>query len=58
MLRLTLTYYLNFLKRIIHRSKRGLEGHVIDLNCVDPLGRGALLMAIDSENLQMVYCID
>ena len=52
----TILIYLipSLIYRIIHRSKRGLEGHVIDLNCVDPLGRGALLMSIDSENLQMV----
>lgn len=35
--------------RIIQRVKRGQIS--IDLNCVDPLGRGALLMAIDNENL-------
>lgn len=26
----------------------------ININCVDPLGRSALLMAIDNENLDMV----
>lgn len=26
----------------------------ISINCVDPLGRSALLMAIDNENLEMV----
>jgi transient receptor potential cation channel subfamily C len=26
----------------------------ININCVDPLGRSALLMAIDNENLEMV----
>lgn len=26
----------------------------ININCVDPLGRTALLMAIDNENLEMV----
>ncbi|XP_032796648.2 transient-receptor-potential-like protein [Daphnia magna] len=41
-------------KRIIHRVKRGLHGNSINLDCMDPLGRGALLMAIDNENLQMV----
>ncbi len=40
--------------RIIHRVKRGLCGNSINLNCVDPLGRGALLMAIDNENLQVI----
>ncbi|XP_057381258.1 transient-receptor-potential-like protein isoform X2 [Daphnia carinata] len=41
-------------KRIIHRVKRGFYGNSINLDCMDPLGRGALLMAIDNENLQMV----
>jgi transient receptor potential cation channel subfamily C protein 4 len=27
---------------------------VLDINCCDPLGRSALLMAIDNENLEMV----
>lgn len=40
--------------RIIHRVKRGLFGSSVNLNCVDPLGRGALLMAIDNENLQVI----
>ena len=26
----------------------------MDKNCLDPLGRGALLMAIESQNLAMV----
>lgn len=26
----------------------------VNINCVDPLGRSALLMAIDNENLEMV----
>ena len=30
------------------------EGNVIDLGSVDPLGRSALLMGIDNENLDMV----
>lgn len=30
------------------------ETGYINLNCVDPLGRSALLMAIDNENLEMV----
>ena len=32
------------------------EGDVIDLGSVDPLGRSALLMGIDNENLDMVSC--
>ena len=27
---------------------------VLNINCCDPLGRSALLMAIDNENLEMV----
>lgn len=34
-------------------QKAGETGY-INLNCVDPLGRSALLMAIDNENLEMV----
>lgn len=30
------------------------ENDHININCVDPLGRSALLMAIDNENLEMV----
>lgn len=30
------------------------ETEYININCVDPLGRSALLMAIDNENLEMV----
>jgi transient receptor potential cation channel subfamily C member 4 len=30
------------------------ETGYINMNCVDPLGRTALLMAIDNENLEMV----
>ena len=29
-------------------------GNHINIDCVDPLGRTALLMAIDNENLEMV----
>ncbi|XP_065082989.1 transient-receptor-potential-like protein [Ochlerotatus camptorhynchus] len=38
-------------KRILQRSHRR---HHININCVDPLGRGALTLAIDGENLEMV----
>lgn len=34
-------------------QKAGETGY-ININCVDPLGRSALLMAIDNENLEMV----
>lgn len=30
------------------------DKQVININCVDPLDRSALLMAIDNENLEMV----
>ncbi|XP_055594063.1 transient receptor potential-gamma protein isoform X2 [Uranotaenia lowii] len=38
-------------RRILEKAEA--EGH-ININCVDPLGRSALLMAIDNENLEMV----
>lgn len=38
-------------RRIIQRSHRCQS---ININCVDPLGRGALTLAIDGENLEMV----
>lgn len=34
--------------------QKAQETDYINLNCVDPLGRSALLMAIDNENLEMV----
>lgn len=34
--------------------QRAGETGYINVNCVDPLGRSALLMAIDNENLEMV----
>ena len=39
-----------------HSTIRMLEssGNTINIDCVDPLGRTALLMAIDNENLEMV----
>ena len=43
----TLTHFCRILE------KAEAEGH-ININCVDPLGRSALLMAIDNENLEMV----
>lgn len=38
-------------KRILQRAHRK---HHINVNCVDSLGRGALTLAIDGENLEMV----
>jgi transient receptor potential cation channel subfamily C member 4 len=34
--------------------QKAQETGYININCVDPLGRSALLMAIDNENLEMV----
>ena len=34
--------------------QRARDTGYIDINCVDPLGRSGLLMAIDNENLEMV----
>lgn len=34
--------------------QRARDTSYIDVNCVDPLGRSGLLMAIDNENLEMV----
>ncbi len=33
---------------------RDTQEGLLDINCCDPLGRSALLMAIDNENLEMV----
>ena len=30
------------------------SGELININCIDPLGRTALLMGIDNENLEMI----
>lgn len=38
-------------KKILQRAHRRRH---ININCVDPLGRGALTLAIDGENLEMV----
>ncbi|CAG2061689.1 unnamed protein product [Timema podura] len=42
---------LAYCRRIIQRAHR--RGS-ININCVDPLGRGALTLAIDGENLEML----
>jgi transient receptor potential cation channel subfamily C protein 4 len=34
--------------------QKAAETGYININCADPLGRSALLMAIDNENLEMV----
>ncbi|XP_055683396.1 transient receptor potential-gamma protein isoform X1 [Lutzomyia longipalpis] len=38
-------------RRMLQRAQ---DTDYIDINCMDPLGRSALLMAIDNENLEMV----
>ncbi|XP_030745679.1 transient receptor potential-gamma protein [Sitophilus oryzae] len=38
-------------RRMLQRAR---DTSYININCVDPLGRSALLMAIDNENLEMV----
>ncbi|XP_050300048.1 transient receptor potential-gamma protein isoform X3 [Anthonomus grandis grandis] len=38
-------------RRMLQRAE---DTSYININCVDPLGRSALLMAIDNENLEMV----
>lgn len=40
--------------RILQDVNQDEENDHININCVDPLGRSALLMAIDNENLDMV----
>lgn len=44
-------FFIPFIGRIL---KDAIETEYININCVDPLGRSALLMAIDNENLEMV----
>ena len=50
--------WLFYVKRFSFQSHRILlkaeAEQNININCVDPLGRSALLMAIDNENLEMV----
>ncbi|GFR30751.1 transient receptor potential-gamma protein [Trichonephila clavata] len=41
--------YRTVARHLLSRPETGLN-----VNCVDPLGRSALLMAIDNENLEMV----
>ncbi|XP_076681518.1 transient receptor potential-like isoform X2 [Andrena cerasifolii] len=41
-------------KRFIQSARKdGVNGKPVDINCVDSLGRGALSLAIEAENLQM-----
>ena len=43
--------YNPLLYRILQRAHRK---KIVDINCVDSLGRGALTIAIDAEHLEMV----
>ncbi|KAK4336837.1 hypothetical protein RND71_043898 [Anisodus tanguticus] len=36
------------------KEKEDINGQVFNINCTDPIGRSALLMAIDNENLDMI----
>ncbi|XP_076641504.1 transient receptor potential cation channel gamma [Halictus rubicundus] len=38
----------------VRRMLQGAQETEMNINCVDPLGRSALLMAIDNENLEML----
>lgn len=42
------------MKSLSRMLEKITETGYISINCVDPLGRSALLMAIDNENLEMV----
>lgn len=50
--KLMLIYFSCLFDRILQEVNE--ENDHININCVDPLGRSALLMAIDNENLEMV----
>ena len=41
--------FLSVISRMLEHS-----GESINIQCIDPLGRTALLMAIDNENLEMI----
>ncbi|XP_011145806.1 transient-receptor-potential-like protein [Harpegnathos saltator] len=42
-------------KRLLQLASKGkFQGKSLDVNCVDSLGRGALTLAIEAENLEMV----
>ena len=42
------------IRRALEKAKQIDATDKFDINCSDPLGRSALLMAIDNENLEMV----
>ncbi|XP_014616389.1 PREDICTED: transient-receptor-potential-like protein [Polistes canadensis] len=42
-------------KRILQAANKGeINGMILDVNCVDSLGRGAITLAIEAENLEMI----
>ncbi|XP_034948418.1 transient-receptor-potential-like protein [Chelonus insularis] len=41
-------------RRMLQIANKPNKSKIIDVNCVDSLGRGALTLAIESENLEMV----
>ena len=44
----------NILSLVFRMLQDSWDNGTINIDCVDPLGRTALLMAIDNENLEMV----
>ena len=44
-----------FVKRIV--GALGKKKQIFDINCVDPLGRSALVIAIENENLAMIHLL-
>ncbi|XP_047348206.1 transient-receptor-potential-like protein isoform X2 [Vespa velutina] len=46
---------LSNVKRILQVASKGeINGMTLDVNCMDSLGRGALTLAIEAENLEMI----
>ncbi|XP_035725310.1 transient-receptor-potential-like protein [Vespa mandarinia] len=46
---------LSNVKRILQVASKGeINGMTLDINCMDSLGRGALTLAIEAENLEMI----
>lgn len=42
------------ISNVYRMLQKALRNHHFNINCVDSLGRGALTLAIDGENLEMV----
>ncbi|XP_015184673.1 PREDICTED: transient-receptor-potential-like protein isoform X2 [Polistes dominula] len=46
---------LSNVKKILQAASKGeINGMILDVNCVDSLGRGAITLAIEAENLEMI----